>query len=365
MRRTGRRLTLLVMWVAIAVTALAAAAHPRPARYILAPVPQVSQLDYTGCGAAALAMLFRQAGPAIDYMQIVDVVRSMARGTSLPDMVRGGHFSAKSAAVSEAYPACQPRHGYPARHLGYGAFYHASREPWLDELKDVVAQGIPVAVLTDWKPGEAGPHYRVITGYDDEKGVLHLNDPWPYGTSLDCYKRGTKTNWIWPYADFLKVWALSTADWGLPGDYHYGAVIATPWKVNVRTPASVRLGEIFTVVARAKYTCPAPFGQGDFPRFPAHDVKLEIALPRGFTAVGPTVQAAGDGTLQAGHETPTVTFKVRAPRTPQKSALTVTARGTVEGHVPEWGATYWKQAYDYRDAIGGLRMLPISVTSFR
>ena len=361
MPKIARRLGLLVVVVGMAFSTAMGPAHARPKRFVIAPVPQVSQLDYTGCGAAALAMLFGQAGPPIDYMQVVDVVRSMAHGTSLLDMVRGAHFSEKSAAVSEAYPACQPAHGYGPRRLGYGAFFHAAREPWLDGLKDVIAQGIPVAVLTDWKPGETGPHYRVITGYDDDKGLLYLNDPWPYGTSLDRYRAAEGGGWAWPYTDFLAVWALSTADWGLPGGYRYGAVIATPWKVEVRAPATVQAGEALAVQVQATYTCPPPFGRGLFPAFPARDVRLEVAVPPGFTAMGPPVQVGGKGALRAGDATPPVTFRLRAPRAPGRAVITVTARGQVEGHVPDWGATYWRKAYDYRDVIGGQCAIAVTV----
>ena len=66
----------------------------------------------------ALAMALGHSGPTVDYKDVVDVASSMAHGTSLPDMVRGGHFSETSAAVSEAYTATKPTHGYIGRALG-------------------------------------------------------------------------------------------------------------------------------------------------------------------------------------------------------------------------------------------------------
>jgi hypothetical protein len=136
----------LLAYLGLALAPWPVTGCPRPERFQIPSVPQMAQVDYTGCGAAALAMVFGHWGPNVDYMQIVNVIRSMAHGTSLPDMVRGGHFSQVSSAASEAYPGCRPEHGYPARGLGYGAFFHASRTPWLDQLKEVVAQGYPVVV---------------------------------------------------------------------------------------------------------------------------------------------------------------------------------------------------------------------------
>lgn len=349
----SRRLLLLTS-LALALLAAPAAGKARPARVLLDRVPEVAQVDYSGCGAAALAMIMDHWGPRIDYMEIVDVVRSMAQGTSLPDMVRGAHFSAASSAVSEAYPACQPAHGYPARPLGYGAFFHASRTPWLEELKDVVARGFPVAVLTDWKPGESGPHYRVVTGYDDREGVIFLQDPWPYGDSLASYRR-PGPGWAWPEADFLAVWSLSTEHWGLPGGYRYGAVVVAPWKVHLVAPTSARRGRAFRVEARAEYPCPAPFGRDPaFPRFPARDVQLELRLSPGLEPVGPPVRAPGGGALRPGDPTAPVVFEVRAREdAPPEGVVTVVARGTVSGAVPSWGTTSWSRPYDYTDQVGG------------
>ena len=340
---------------------LPALGKERPSKFHIENVAQVAQLDYTGCGAAALTMLLGQCGPPVDYKEVVDVVRSMARGTSLPDMVRGGHFSRISAAVSEAYPGSQSTHGYSARPLGWGAFFFASRTPWLDELKDVIAAGYPVAVLTDWKPGESGPHYRVVTGYDDQKGVFYLHDPWPYGTSLQSYHLADSGEWAWPYADFLAVWSLSTQEWGLEGGYRYGAVVSAPWKVRVQLPATVRVGEPFTLTAQVEYCCPPPFGKGPdgtFPSFAASEVQFELELPAGVR--GAKLMPIGSGILRAGEISPSVTFQLEASQVGPQT-VTVKASGRVRGHVPTWGTTYWKQAYDYTDLIGGEQAATVTV----
>ena len=198
-------------------------------------------------------------------------------------------------APSDAYPGYQPTKGYAERKLGYGSFFYASTTEWFDQLKEIVAQGYPVQVLTDWTPDEFGPHYRVVVGYDDVKQVVYLNDPWPYGPWLDMYKKPGYRGWTWPYADFLKVWALPTDNWGLAG-YNYGAVVAAPWKVQVSAPRHVAPGATFTVKVRATYRCPAPFGAGPAPAFPmftASAVRAALELPAGFVAVSTHTKKIG------------------------------------------------------------------------
>jgi hypothetical protein len=354
-RGRARLLALAVVALLVLLLLPAAAGAAHPSRYLISDVPQIPQLDYSGCGAAAMSMQFDFWGARIDYKEVVDVCRSMARGTSLMDAARAGQFSSESTAASDAYPGYQPVKGYKERKLGYGAFFYASTTDWFDQLKDIIAQGYPVQVLTDWTPDEYGPHYRVVVGYDDVKQVVYLNDPWPYGPWLDMYKKAGYKGWTWPYADFLKVWALPTDDWGLAG-YKYGAVIAAPWKVKVWAPRHVEPGATFQVKVSATYRCPAPFGTGSeptFPTFTASAVRAALVLPAGFQAVGVSSKQLGDGTLTAGAQSATVTFKVRAPGRTGTYKVQAKATGDVGGSVPLWGDVYWNAAYDYTDRIGG------------
>lgn len=351
----------LLLLAALVVPAAALASHP--SRYVLRGVPEIPQLDYSGCGSAALAMQFAYWGPKVDYKEIVCVTRTMARGGSLPDMARGGQFSFKSDAVSDAYPGYQPVKGYAERKLGYGTFFFASTTSWFDQLKDIIAQGYPVQVLTDWTPDEYGPHYRTVVGYDDVKQVVYLNDPWPYGDWLKQYKQPGYKGWTWPYADFLDVWALTTDNWGLAG-YNYAAVVSAPWKVNVKAPADATAGKTFTVKVRATYRCPAPFGQGPeatFPTFPASAAKLALLLPRGFKSVGAASTSIGTGTLTAGATSAWQSFKVKAPAKKGTWRLRAKGSGFVSGSVPEWGTVYWNAAYSYTDRIGGFGSQRIAV----
>jgi hypothetical protein len=348
-------LTFAAALLALLVLPSLATASGRPSRYLIKGVPEIGQLDYTGCGAAAMQMMMDYWGPRVDQREIVDVIRSMSRGSSLPDAARAAQFSFKSACQSDAYPGYQPFHGYRERSLGYGGFFYASTTSWFEQLKNIVAQGYPVQVLTDWTPTESGPHYRVVVGYDDVKKVVYLNDPWPYGPWLVQYKKPGFSGWTWPYADFLKVWALPTDDWGLAG-YFYGAVVAAPWRVVVTAPRTVEEGATFTVTVRATYRCPAPFGRGPsatFPIFTATKCTDFLLLPKGFKLVGLPTRQLGSGTLAAGHVSVALKYRVTAPNRDVSVWLKAKASGKVSGSCPKWGDVYWNAAYSYADVIGG------------
>ena len=322
-----------------------------PTSYQIKGVPYYSQLDSSGCGAASLEMVFGYWGPQINYKEIVDAACS-DHGTALPNEARAGQFSWASYAEGYRYPGYEVN-GYSARSLGYAAFYYASTTPWLDQLKAVIAQGYPVICLTDWLPGVSGPHYRVVTGYNDTTQMLTIEDAYPWGCDTDPYIVPTGTTWLWPYKDFLSVWALSTDNWGVPG-LNYGAVVVAPWKVVVKKPAAVHRNQTFRLKVQITYPCPAPFGDSAFPTFDAAGDCARVHLKAGITDVdGEGVEPAyGSGdlaTLQAG-ETTTIYFHLRAGRRTGSFRLPVVASGTVSGSLAAWSGY---PAYNYADRIGG------------
>ena len=187
---------------------------------------------------------------------------------------------------------------------------------------------------------------------------LASRDFGPAAASKPGYK-----GWTWPYADFLKVWALPTDDWGLSG-YNYAAVITVPWKVAVKAPATVAAGKTFTIKLKATYRCPAPFGLGPeatFPTFPASSATLALLLPKGFKAVGSATAPIGGGTLTAGASSAWQSFTVRAPAKMGTWKLRAKGSGLVSGSVPQWGTVYWNAAYSYTDRIGGFGSARITV----
>ncbi len=361
----------LALVVALAVCALAlpamagaATAPAIPSSYIITGVPDYQQIQAVGCGAAALQMTLNYWGPFVDQKAVYDAARTSS-GTALPDVARAGQFSALSFSAGNRFPSADGW-GYPDRPLGYAGFYFASTSPWLDQLKAIVAQGYPVQCLTDWLPDAYGPHYRLIVGYDDAEGVVIIHDPWArefkqdsdYQGSMNqnaAYDRqGDFVGWKWSYADFLAVWKLPTDGWGIAG-HNYGAAVVAPWKVTITAPVTVAAQKPFKVQISATYPCPAPFGTGGFPTFPASDATLVLSLPAGVTAVGGATIPLGG--MSAG-QTKDVTVTLTASG-PGAVSLGATASGTVSGSLGAW-RDY--PAYNYTDRIGGSGASAVTVT---
>lgn len=350
-------------------SAAAAGVAPLPASAFIQGVPLYQQIEAHGCGAAALQMVLDYWGPFVDQRTVYDAARTW-KGSSLPDLTRAGQFSPLSYTQGDQFPPFASW-GYPGRPLGYAAFYYASDngQDWLTGLKALIAQGYPVIVLTDWFPGVYGPHYRVITGYDDAKGLIYLNDPWArelkhlfdyQGSAQQAAASGdaigSYSGYAWTQADFLAVWKLSTQDWGIPGKA-YGAVLVTPWKVEVSAPATVAPGTAFTVSVTATYPCPAPFGTDGFPAFPAANSGITLALPAGLTAVGAT--SVDLGTVAAG-ATVHAEFTVRAGSQAGAFDLAATASGLIKGSLGPWRSY---PAYEYGDVIGGTGSTTVTVAA--
>ena len=343
----------------------ALAAQALPVSYKIQGVPLFQQVDARGCGAASMQMVFAYYGPFVNQMEIYDAARS--GGTALPDMARAAQFSDLSTAAGDRFQHWVST-GYEERGLGYAGFYFASTQPWLGQLKAIVAQGYPVIVLVNWLPGVYGPHYRVVVGYDDAKRVLMMNDPWSRQFKNDMdYQGSTSQNanswdvdfgtFNMTYADFLSIWSLSTSDWGVPG-LAYGAVLVSPWQVRVNAPSSVAAGKTFTVTATVTYPVLAPFGSAGFPAFPASNAAVTLSVGNGATLVGGSATVS-EGTLSAG-QTVKVTWTLRAGAGTGPIALQVTGTGLVSGALGPW---HDYPAYAYTDRIGGSGTVSVSVAS--
>ncbi len=332
------------------------AGQTAPDSYKIEGVPLYQQIDARGCGAAAMQMVFDYYGPFIDQREIYDAARS--GGTALPDMARAAQFSSMSYTAGDRFEKGETQ-GYRERPVGYAGFYYASTTPWLPELKSIIAQGYPVIVLVNWLPDYYGPHYRVVVGYDDTKGVLLMNDPWSREFKNDMGYQGSTSqfanenardtdfgNFVMTYDDFLNIWALSTAGWGVPG-LAYGGVLVTPWHVDLSSPASVAPGDTFTVSATVTYPVLAPFGSDAFPTFPASDFEATLSVGSGLSVVGDPVVSGG--TLAAGGST-TVSWTVTAGADSGSCTLGASATGLVSGSLGPW---HDYPAYDYEDMIGG------------
>ncbi|MDQ1372213.1 MAG: Peptidase 2 protein [Candidatus Thermoplasmatota archaeon] len=362
MSSRGRRVVEVAFSMCVFVVLLSfvpgsALATSLPSDYKIEGVPLYQQIDAKGCGPAALQMIFDYCGEFIDQKEIYNAAR--AGGTPLPDMVRAGHFSDLSTTAGDRWPEYIVT-GYTVRDVGYAAFFFASDTEWTHELKSVIAQGYPVAVLQNFYPDSDDPHYRVVVGYNELKDVFIVNDGWsrefkvPSGYVGSTNPMSNPISWDsdfpgmeMSYDDFIQAWTCTTDKWGWPG-LMYGAVMVVPWEVDITAPSTAAPGETVSVGVSVRYPCAGPFGTGPFPTFPASDVSIQLIVrdgngqPLGVTRVCIGSMLAG-GSREA-------TFTVVAPDGPATLSLEAWGTGMVSGHLDVW-KDY--AAYDYSDMIGG------------
>lgn len=351
-------LVLLSVFVCGLMMVPSSAVSAIPESYMIEGVPLYQQIDAKGCGAVSLQMVFDYYGPFIDQKEIYNAARS--GGTALPDMARAAQFSSLSTTAGSRWPEATVT-GYTGRSLGYAGFFYASTEPWLDELKAILAEGYPVIVLVWWLPGwESDDHYRVIVGYDDVEGVVLINDGWCREFKVDMdYQGSTQQNAnpnAWDtdftpmkmtYADFLDTWRCPTTPWGVP-DLAYGGVLVAPWEVTLSAPSSVLPDEKFKVTAEVKYPCMAPFGSDPFPVFGATGLQFALDVGDGLCVCQePDTSAITE--FRAG-ETISLTWTLHAKDMTGEFEIDLAASGLVSGSLGVW-KDY--PAYDYTDMIGG------------
>ncbi len=325
-----------------------------PSTHIIEDVSWHQQFNALSCVAGALEIVFDYFGPDIDQKEIMNVARTSSMGTWTPDVVRTGHFSYLSNAAGSFFPSVGPYGGFEERQLGYAAFSYTSYDFWLDELKALVADDIPVIVLMNYYPTGGGGHYRVVIGYDDNEQCIYFTDPW--GRDLNHL-----IDWTgvirWSYSDFQMGWNYS--EYGAAKPY-YGAVIL-PWHVSVDLKGSTTPGSTITVTANIEYPCPQPF---DDSQFPAEDCQAKISFPEEMTLISNSA-ITSLGTISAGTNTK-VSWKFACNSDAAGKSISVGAWGLVSGSVPEaqWqGQAVYYPAYSYVDAIGGEKKVNLELGS--
>ncbi|ADV68247.1 peptidase C39 bacteriocin processing [Deinococcus maricopensis DSM 21211] len=144
-------------------------AQARPASAYLGGLTHVAQ-SYNNCGPAAIVSVLGYYGTRADQAAVARALRP-----------QGGYMRADVIAPFVA------QYGLRAARFRAGNAEH---------LRRLVAAGVPVIVL-QWLDRVGGiPHFRVVRGYDDARGVFYLDDPL-YGANV-----------VVSYAEFARLWGV-------------------------------------------------------------------------------------------------------------------------------------------------------------
>lgn len=151
------------------VLALSGISSARPTSAYLPGLTHVPQ-TYNNCGPAALVSVLGYYGFRTDQADLARILRPA-----------GGYMT------SDVIDPYLKRYGLRATRFRGGQAEH---------VRLLVAQGVPVMVL-QWLDRIGGiPHFRVVRGYDDQKGVFWLDDPL-YGANVYL-----------SYAQFERLWGV-------------------------------------------------------------------------------------------------------------------------------------------------------------
>ena len=304
-------------------------------------MPHDYQVTSYFCGPATLQMLFDHYNPAIGSQYDIAKVSNAKdwgswRGAYADDLVRTARFSYLSSAVQDATLV-----GFKERALGYGALSNF----WSDggtadpdyatrytDLKQLIAGGHPVLVLTWYDSKHVVGHFRIVKGYDDSTGEFIVHDPWysaPYYGPNVHFQQTFFVDNLW----------TKFSRWG---------VTMSPWKVGVSAPASVAAGSTVTVSATVRYVGPHPM-EG---RAPVRNSQATLSVPSGFRVSTSTVSLPSitqSGTTQV------VSWEVTTPANfSGAAAMRVVAKGQYDGASTSYG--------DYTDWVGGTGSRTMQVT---
>lgn len=296
-----------------------------PSTYSIS-VPFYFQIETYYCGPAALQMVFDCQGENVSQLEIADVARTVPDVTYTEELRRAAHFS--NLSTSQGSEMNGSITGYTSRKLGYGAFEKGGMS--IEDLKTVIAQGLPVILLMRWELGQEYGHYRVAIGYNQTHIFLH--DPW------------NKSEWGGEYGGPNLTMSYSFVDtmWDYSG--HWGLTVS-PWKLDIGIPNAVSVNERFVVTASIIYVKPVVI---PVDVYPASSCTATIALPDGLALAGGENATKSLEDLQAGETTQT-----RWTLEPSHSgsySFNVSAEGKISGIVPERSGV--GSGYNYQDLVG-------------
>jgi hypothetical protein len=302
----------------------------RSASYNISGIPYHYQINDWYCCLACIQMLFSYWGEEIGQHDLGDVAdEDPAFGVYHSGIVRATLFSGMSTAIQN--PALQ---GYSERKLGYacsdywwGDMAEALR---LEALKTLAYEGYPVLTATYFSDISTNGHCRIVKGYDDNLDVIVVHDPWFAGAWAG-------PNLLIDQTVFMSIWI----------DWSWGeALLIMPWKLRYDFPATVAVGDTFSVDLKVKYPGPFPF-EG---RYPSYDCWAEITLPAGLSLASGMATVSLPN-LDTGDST-VVSWEVVADGPAGEYGMAFHAQGTVDDPY---------QAYS--DSIGAHGYETVEVTS--
>lgn len=146
----------------------------RPAKVAL-PVEALSQLD-TSCGETAVAMILKGAGEPV---LLGEIDTQLGGPAGVPGTSLGRSAAGNTLTVDREFA----RRGLTA----------ISGPSDLERLKDFVASGLPVVVAVGWANG--GGHFAVVSGYDEARGTISLENWRADGRREDVPVRDFSVAW--------------------------------------------------------------------------------------------------------------------------------------------------------------------------
>jgi len=336
-----------MMWLSkpFFLLSLSMTVYALPASHVIKIPYHRQKTDYS-CGAASMEMVLNFFGPDVMQEAIVNVMRTTPEeGTLSLDIVRGAQFSMLSSSVGKNFVNYSLTRGYPHRPSGLGAFYYDSDQPWINQLKALIAQDYPVIVLMGFDTNDAEDgHYRVVVGYDDVQSEITMMDPW----DRDGYPRVA----VWPYSKFLVLWNYTEPF--SPRVKTYFGVGIFPWLLQINTKRSESNGNLenFIIAADVTYPCFAPF---DCSQYKAHNVLLSLQFPEeaAYSVEIQSDQVINIGNLSAGM-TSSTTWNIACNGTCAGKQASVNVKGFVSGALPHsyLTSTEFYPPYSYVDVLG-------------
>jgi len=323
-----------------------------PSKHIIQTVPYHAQVTDYSCGDGSLEMVLNYYGADVNQYSIMDVMRtSENNGTLSLDIVRGAHFSPMSSSVGIQWPQNELTSGYPGHPIGLAAFWYDSTESWLDFVKLIVANDIPVIVLMHFytPPNVTDDgHFRVVVGYDDTTNQITMNDPWDFG--------GNPPIAVWSYEDFEESWNYIEND--SPRVNPYFGVAVLPW--SIQADVSMGANNVLTIIATVSYLCPPPFNCANYP---ASNVLVSLNFPAWMMVLTDNEnQAMNLGNLYPGNSVIAKWTLECIADSCSGNTLSIVAKGIVSNSVP-WtfccNSTTNYSGYSYVDLIGGTLEIPI------